>query len=66
MPSFLWFMDGRPLKGSGITSMIAIARKVMSRRGVSMSDAEEALIRHVFEMTRNERNQVIRKSWGSD
>ena len=60
--SFLWIMNGRPIKGTGITSMIELARTVMSRRGVEMSDAEVVLIRHVFERTRAERKAIIRRA----
>lgn len=59
--SFVWVLNGKPLKGMGLDSMIKIARTVMGRRKRQMSDAEEALLRNVFEMTAAERRESIRK-----
>ena len=60
--SFLWIMSGRPIKGAGIASMINLAKTVMSRRKVEMTDAEAMLIRHVFERTRAERTEIIKRA----
>lgn len=60
--SFVWVLNGKPIKGSGIASIIEMTAMVMGRRGVVMSEAEKTLIRHVFEITKTERREAIRRA----
>ena len=61
VPSFVMFMEGKFFK-AGIKQLIATARTAMRRRNVEMSEAEEALIKHIFDLTREERMQAVKKS----
>jgi hypothetical protein len=60
--SFVWFINNKPMKGAGIKAMLETARTAMGRRKVEMSDAEEALIRHIFDLTKAERRESIKKA----
>ncbi len=59
--SFVWFINGKPMKGAGIKSMLETARTAMGRRKVEMSEAEETLIRYIFDLTKQERREAIKK-----
>ena len=60
IPSFVWFYRGKMGRGLGLDPMLRTARKVMSRRGVEMSEAEERLYRYLYERTRQERERLIK------
>ncbi len=62
LTSFVWVINGKPLKGSGIVSMLQMAEMVMGRRGVVMSEAEKELIKQVFRMTNAERRESIKRA----
>jgi len=61
IPPFGWFLNGVVSKGFGINTLIETARTVMSRRKVEMTDDDEALLRHVFELTARDRLEHVRK-----
>lgn len=63
--SFVWLINDKPLKGAGIKTMIETARTVMGRRKVELTEAEESLIKHVFDMTKTERREEIKKARGA-
>jgi UDP-N-acetylglucosamine diphosphorylase/glucosamine-1-phosphate N-acetyltransferase len=56
IPPFTW--GGERFREYQIDRMIAVARKVMSRRKVTLSDAQADLLRHTFHMTRSERDSM--------
>ncbi|MCP4246788.1 MAG: hypothetical protein GY778_07040 [bacterium] len=61
IPPFAWFLNGVVGKGYGLNKLIAVARTAMGRRTVTMTDADEALLRHVFELTADDRRAEVRK-----
>jgi len=54
VPSFAWGGGGE-LTTYEIGKAIDVARRVMGRRKMELSPVEEAVLRHVFEQTKNER-----------
>lgn len=62
IPSFTWYHDGRFTIGSGIRRMIRTARTVMARRGVNLTSLEEELYKYLYEYTRSEREEYIKRS----
>jgi UDP-N-acetylglucosamine diphosphorylase/glucosamine-1-phosphate N-acetyltransferase len=61
IPCFGWFLKGVVSKGFGINKLIETARVAISRRKVQMTDDDETLLRHIFELTSEERMEYIRK-----
>ncbi len=61
IPPFSWFLNGFVSKGFGLGGLISTARTAMSRRKVTMTDADEKLLRHVFELTSEDRMEYVRK-----
>ncbi len=58
---FAWFLGGVVTKGFGLNKLIETARIAMSRRKVELADADEQLLRHVYELTKEERMKYVRK-----
>ncbi|UCD29803.1 MAG: hypothetical protein JSV03_04795 [Planctomycetota bacterium] len=61
IPPFGWYLNGVVSKGFGLTKLIQTARVAMSRRKVEMTDEDEVLLRHIHELTTEERTTLIRK-----
>jgi len=61
-PSFTWYVNNKFMKGYGLEMMLNTAKTVMGRRKREMPAEEEEAIRHVYEMTAEERKESIRKS----
>ena len=61
IPSFAWLLDGVVTKGFGKKKLYETARVVMSRRGRQWTEAQEAMWDAVFEMTRDRRDEMIRR-----
>jgi len=61
IPPFAWFLNGFIGKGFGLNTLIKTARTAMSRRKVEMTQDDEQLLRHVFELTSEDRLQYVRK-----
>lgn len=53
IPAFTW--GGERFREFRIDRMIEVARKVMSRRNVTMTPAQEAILQHVFAVTSSDR-----------
>jgi UDP-N-acetylglucosamine diphosphorylase / glucose-1-phosphate thymidylyltransferase / UDP-N-acetylgalactosamine diphosphorylase / glucosamine-1-phosphate N-acetyltransferase / galactosamine-1-phosphate N-acetyltransferase len=53
VPPFTW--GGEVFREYRIDGMVEVARKVMSRRKIALTDAQEAMLREVFAMTRGSR-----------
>lgn len=61
IPPYAWFLNGVVTKGYGLDSLIKTAKTTMSRRKVEMTDDDEKLLRHVFELTAEERTAYVHK-----
>ncbi|MCD6318874.1 hypothetical protein J7M02_07400 [Candidatus Aerophobetes bacterium] len=62
IPSFVWYLKGKFYKGYGFGKIIEGTKEQMKRRNMEMSEEEYELLREVFELTKEERNQLIAKS----
>ncbi len=67
IPSFTWYVKGRVRDWIPVDRMIDAARRMMARRGVRLTDAEERLYRRLYEETREERRRfrenLLRGIW---
>jgi len=61
IPSFTWYYAGRLSKGSGLRRMLRTAERAMARRNVKLTDAERRLFHYLYEMTREERENYIKR-----
>ena len=61
IPPFAWFLNSVVSKGFGLNALVTTARTAMRRRKVEMTDNDEKLLRHVFELTKAERMEHVRK-----
>ena len=62
IPPYAWFLNGKIGKGFGLNPLIDTARKAMSRRKVEMTDVDEELLRHVFDLTEEDREAYVRRA----
>ncbi len=61
IPSFSWGgSDG--LETYDIEKSLEVARKVMARRKIVMTEADETMLRRIFAVTHHERESVIAKT----
>ncbi|MFC1607693.1 putative sugar nucleotidyl transferase [Candidatus Latescibacterota bacterium] len=61
IPSFMWYVNGRFSKGAGFKSLLKTAHAAMSRRKRSLTDEDVALLEAVNEMTKEERDPLIKR-----
>jgi len=61
-PSFVWFVNGKFMKGYGIDYSLQTAKISMERRNRILLKEEEDAIRKVYELTESERKSYIEKS----
>jgi len=61
-PAFSWYVNGKFSKGFGLEMMLQTARAAMARRKKELIPEEEAVIRKVYEMTKEMRSEYIKKS----
>ena len=61
IPAFSWG-GAEGIETYAIDKCIDVARKVMLRRNQTLTSAGEALLRHVFTLTQDERTQSVRTS----
>ena len=59
-PSFTLYHLGRFFK-QGVKSIAGTAATAMSRRGRELTDAQQALMKHVHAITKEERTRIVRK-----
>jgi len=64
IPSFAWFTRGRISRGSGLRRTVEAERRVMSRRGVEMSQSYVQMLQHIYDVTKEERENLIKRSKG--
>ena len=62
IPSFCWFLNNSFSKGYGFRMQTETARAAMSRRGVSLTEEDIALLKYVHELTKDDREEAVRKS----
>jgi len=62
IPSFTWYFRNKFSRGLGLRRMIDAAETVMARRNIVMSQEEKAMFQRLYEITRDERDKIIRKS----
>ena len=62
IPSFVWYFRDRFSRGEGLRRMLRTAEVVKGRRGETMTDEERQLYRKLYEMTREERETIIKRS----
>lgn len=62
IPPYAWFLNGKIGKGFGLNPLIDTARMAMSRRKVEMTADDEKLLRHVFELTQEDRDTHVRRA----
>lgn len=65
VPSFCWYINNHATKGFGYRHMVETAAKAMARRKVQLTPEDEAMLKAVFEMTKEERSYWIRKGFQS-
>ena len=63
VPSFSWILNGRPTRGAGLRNMLAAARAAMGRRDKELSEADESLLRHVYDMLKPDLRAAIKKAF---
>ena len=61
VPSFVLFMEGKFFK-VGLKQQIETAHKALGRRDVTMLPEEEALLKFLFDMTKEDRREILKKS----
>lgn len=61
VPPFTWFLDGKRTKGFGLKALLETARTAMNRRKCELTPEEEELLKHCFEMTKDERMEYVKK-----
>ncbi len=61
-PSFVWYVNNKFLKGFGLEMMMETVRSAMARRKRELSSEEEEVIRNVYELTKQQRLSVIKRS----
>lgn len=62
IPPYAWLLNGKIGKGFGLRALIDTARTAMSRRKVEMTEQDEQLLRHIHDLTSEEREVYIRRS----
>ena len=61
IPSFSWFIEGVVTKGFGKSRLYDTAKKTMPRRGCRWTEADEAMWNEIFNMTKPQRMEAVRK-----
>ncbi len=61
IPSFSRVWHGELTDGFPMEANLATARAAMNRRGIELTDAQERLLKHVFEITRPERARAFHR-----
>ncbi|MCS6859502.1 MAG: putative sugar nucleotidyl transferase [Abditibacteriales bacterium] len=61
IPSFCWFFRGRVSRGRGLKPLIETARIAMGRRKVMLTEADVALFETLYQITKPERDEAIKR-----
>jgi UDP-N-acetylglucosamine diphosphorylase/glucosamine-1-phosphate N-acetyltransferase len=62
IPPYAWYLGGEVSKGFGLTPLINTARTAMGRRKQDMTDADEKLLRHVYDLTADDRRRHVQRA----
>ncbi|MBM4082223.1 MAG: hypothetical protein FJ278_21140, partial [Planctomycetes bacterium] len=62
LPCFSWFFNNRFSRGYGFKALLDTARTAMGRRKKALSPEDLALLEYVHHITRDEREELIKKS----
>lgn len=62
IPSFCWYAGGRYRRGAGLRRTVEAERRVMSRRGIAMSDSYVKMLERIYQDSREERETLIKKA----
>jgi UDP-N-acetylglucosamine diphosphorylase/glucosamine-1-phosphate N-acetyltransferase len=62
VPSFSWFARGRISRGSGFRRTVEAERRVMARRNVEMSQSHVDILQRIYDETREDRENLIKRS----
>jgi len=65
IPSFCWYLNNHVTKGFGFKHMVSTAATAMGRRKAQLTPEDEAMLKTVFEMTKEERSFWMKKSFRS-
>ena len=61
VPSFTWYLNKKFSKGYGFKMLLKTAEVAMSRRGKKLGQEELDVLKHVYEITKNKREELIQK-----
>jgi UDP-N-acetylglucosamine diphosphorylase/glucosamine-1-phosphate N-acetyltransferase len=61
IPSFAWFLEGVVTKGFGKKQLYETAKIAMSRRKMVFDEAQQSLYDRIFELTKPERDEAVKK-----
>lgn len=61
IPSFAWFLEGVVTKGFGKKQLYETAKIAMSRRKMAFDEAQQGLYDSIFELTKPERDEAVKK-----
>ena len=61
IPGFSWFLNGKFSRGAGFKSLLKTAHASVARRKCSLTETDIALIEAVYEMTKDERDPLIKR-----
>jgi len=64
IPSFTWFARGKISRGSGFRRTVEAERRVMRRRDVEMSPSHVQMLQHIYDETREDRENLIKRGRG--
>ena len=62
IPSFCWYFRGKVSRGRGLKPFLETARTAMGRRDVELTEADVEMFEALYEITKPERNEAIKKS----
>ncbi|RLE84473.1 MAG: hypothetical protein DRJ67_10500 [Thermoprotei archaeon] len=62
IPPFTWYIKGVFSRGYGLRRALRTAETMMSRRGVKLTEEERRMYEYLYEVTRKEREEYIRRS----
>lgn len=62
IPSFCWYLNHKPTKGYGFGMLLETAKKVTSRRGRALTEAQIKLLEYARDLTKEETTAYIKKA----
>jgi len=62
IPAFSWFLNATFSKGFGVEALLKTARVTTKRRGLPLTENQEHVLRYVYDLTKEERLETVRKA----